>query len=70
MVLLYTDGVTETAGPEERFGSQRLRALLARHSSASPGEFLHALEVELERFRAHEAADDVAALALRPVAGS
>ncbi len=29
LVLLYTDGVTENAGAQERFGAERLRRLLS-----------------------------------------
>jgi serine phosphatase RsbU (regulator of sigma subunit) len=66
LVLLYTDGVTETAGPHERFGLPRLRRLLAEHSCTSPSELLDSLDAALEDFREGEPADDVAALALRP----
>ena len=66
LVLLYTDGVTETVGATERFGLGRLRDLLARHSRSSPQQLLDALAIELDEFREGEASDDVAALALRP----
>jgi PAS domain S-box-containing protein len=69
LVLLYTDGVTETVGTNERFGSERLRQLLAANASASPSGFLEVLDQELVRFREGEAADDLAALALRPATG-
>jgi serine phosphatase RsbU (regulator of sigma subunit) len=65
LVLFYTDGVTETAGPRERFGARRLSELLSRHRAASPGELLAGLDAALSAFREGEAADDVAALALR-----
>jgi len=67
LVLLYTDGVTEAAGPHERFGLPRLQRLLAEHSGASPSQLLEALDAALDQFYEGEAADDVAALALRPV---
>jgi serine phosphatase RsbU (regulator of sigma subunit) len=66
LVLFYTDGVTETAGPSERFGQSRLRRLMAAHSGATPQELLAALDAALDDFRQGEAGDDVAALALRP----
>jgi PAS domain S-box-containing protein len=69
LVLLYTDGVTETVGTSERFGSERLRRLLSANVSASPSGFLELLDQELARFREGEAADDLAALALRPAGG-
>lgn len=66
LVLFYTDGVTETAGSHERFGRERLRRRLADHAGARPSELLDALASTLEHFRAGDAGDDVAALALRP----
>ncbi|MGI8713251.1 MAG: SpoIIE family protein phosphatase [Solirubrobacteraceae bacterium] len=68
LVLLYTDGVTETTGDDDRFGSRRLRTLLSAHAGRSPDELLAALDAELERFRGGPRNDDVAALALRPAA--
>lgn len=65
LVLLYTDGITETAGTHERFGVGRLRRLLMEHAGASPSELLDALEATLDGFRHGEPSDDVAALALR-----
>ena len=66
LVLFYTDGVTETAGADERFGRERLRRLLGDHVGAAPVELLDALGAALDEFRDGEASDDVAALALRP----
>jgi PAS domain S-box-containing protein len=66
LVLLYTDGVTETPGNDERFGVRRLRALLARHAGSSPAMVLEALATALDEFRGSDNGDDVAALALRP----
>jgi PAS domain S-box-containing protein len=66
MVLLYTDGVTETPGEEDRFGLPRLEALLAEHARATPAELSAALGARLEEFQSGDHSDDVAALALRP----
>ncbi len=66
LILFYTDGVTETVGEQERFGRERLRGLLAECAGASPHELLGALSAALAEFREGEAADDVAAVALRP----
>ncbi len=66
LVLLYTDGVTETRGRHERFGVDRLRRLLGRCADCSPAELLARLDQALVRFGAGGATDDVAALALRP----
>ena len=67
LVLLYTDGVTETAGRHERFGADRLRRLLGDCADHSPVELLARLDEALNRFRPGGATDDVAALALRPL---
>jgi PAS domain S-box-containing protein len=67
MLLFYTDGVTEQAGPADRFGLRRLRALVAEHATDSPSGLLAALADALDEFRAgHARQDDVAAIALRP----
>ncbi len=66
LVLLFTDGVVETAGTEERYGTERLREFLGHHAGSAPQPLLDALDSELERFRGGEPTDDVAALALRP----
>ncbi len=64
-LLLYTDGVIETAGEPGRFGTRRLRRLVAEHAREGPAELLAALEAELERFSIARQADDTAAVALR-----
>ncbi len=69
LVLLYTDGVTETVGDTDRFGGGRLRRLLSEHAGASPAQLLAVLDETLEEFRGGPATDDVAALALRPLTG-
>ncbi len=66
LVLLYTDGVTETVGSSGRFGPERLQRVLAEHARLSPAQLLEALDAELAEFRHGPAMDDVAALALRP----
>jgi PAS domain S-box-containing protein len=65
-VLLYTDGVTETVGAADRFGTDRLRTFLSHHAGSAPQALLNALSAELDRFRGGESTDDVAALAFRP----
>ena len=66
LVLLYTDGVTETTGPDERFGAARLRRLLSEHADLAPAQLLDRLDSELTEYRHGPPKDDVAALALRP----
>ena len=65
-LLMYTDGVTDTRGGEERFGSARLRRLLSDHAGAPPAQLLSTLELELDHFQAKGHADDTGAVALRP----
>jgi serine phosphatase RsbU (regulator of sigma subunit) len=66
MLLIYTDGVTDTHGEQERFGRDRLREFLAEHAEFSPAEMMVALDRQLERFQAAGDADDTGAVALRP----
>ena len=66
-MLLYTDGVTETAsGSGERYGVDRLRQFLSAHAGSRPQPLLDALDVALDRFRGGAPTDDIAALALAP----
>lgn len=69
LVLMYTDGVTETLGDTDRYGGGRLRRLLSHHADASPAQLIAVLDEALAEFRGGEATDDVAALALRPLTG-
>jgi anti-anti-sigma factor len=64
-VLLYTDGVTDTRGEDERFGQRRLAELLVEHAGSSPHELLAALEATLDRFQRGPQSDDTAAVVLR-----
>lgn len=66
LILLYTDGVTESAGARERFGASRLRALLREHAASSPADVLDRLDRALSDFSVGSRRDDIAALALRP----
>jgi PAS domain S-box-containing protein len=70
LLLLYTDGVVETRGDRERFGSARLRALLAQHAAKGPAEVLDRLDEALNAFRHGPGRDDVLALALKRTPGS
>ncbi len=65
VVLLYTDGVTDTVGEGDRFGEQRLRETVAECGPCSPVELLDFLDGALTRFQAGPQADDTAAMALR-----
>jgi PAS domain S-box-containing protein len=67
LVLLYTDGVTETASVTgERYGVGRLRRFLSERAGLGPQATLDALESELDEFRGGDPTDDIAALALTP----
>ena len=66
-LLMYTDGVTDTRGDAERFGTRRLRRVLADHAGATPRELLAELESALDAFQAGGHSDDTGAVALRPV---
>lgn len=64
-LLMYTDGVTDTRGQEERFGTARLRRVMAAQAGASPAELLRALEAALDEFQVAGISDDTGAVALR-----
>jgi PAS domain S-box-containing protein len=66
LVVLYTDGVTETPGQDERFGSERLAALLSEMAGRRPSDVLARLDAELDAFSGDRGRDDIAVLALRP----
>jgi PAS domain S-box-containing protein len=63
-VLLYTDGVTDTPGTQERFGPERLSAILTE-APEPPAEVLDRIEAALREFQAGTAIDDRAMLVLR-----
>jgi hypothetical protein len=63
LVLLYTDGVTDTLG-RGRLGRGRLRALLAEHGGLGPEALLEQLELALRDNGRSGRWDDLAALAL------
>jgi PAS domain S-box-containing protein len=65
-LFVYTDGVIDTQGRDERFGVQRLKRALRDAAGQTPDELLSHLDAELERFQVGSQADDTAALALRP----
>jgi serine phosphatase RsbU (regulator of sigma subunit) len=65
LILLYTDGIPETAGKGERFGIERLRAHMAEHANATPAGLLAGIEAVLDAFSTAAGHDDIAALALR-----
>jgi PAS domain S-box-containing protein len=65
-MLMYTDGVTEARGEQDRFGTGRLEALLANAAGASPAGLLGHIEAALDRYQIEGRSDDTGAVALRP----
>jgi serine phosphatase RsbU (regulator of sigma subunit) len=61
-LVLYTDGVTDTRGPESRFGAERLEALLRAIGPADADAIASGIEAGLREFG--EQRDDVAVLVL------
>jgi serine phosphatase RsbU (regulator of sigma subunit) len=66
-LFVYTDGVVDARGEDERFGARRLRRVLAENAARSPAELLAAIEAALDSFQVEGQSDDTAALALRPI---
>jgi PAS domain S-box-containing protein len=66
-LVLYTDGVTDTRGPEGRFGADRLEALLRELGPVQAEEIASGIDARLQAFG--EQRDDVAVLVLRATAG-
>jgi phosphoserine phosphatase RsbU/P len=67
MLLLATDGVTETYGPNgERFGYDRLLDTVRTHSTDTPSELDQAVFDEVTRFRGSAAQnDDIATVTMQ-----
>ncbi len=63
-LVLYTDGVTDTPGTNERFGHERLAGLLT-HAPEAPGEIIEQIDGALRAFQTGTAIDDRAILVLR-----
>jgi serine phosphatase RsbU (regulator of sigma subunit) len=61
-LVLYTDGVTDTRGPNGRFGTERLEALLREIGPASAETIAGGIDAALQAFG--EQRDDVAVLVL------
>ena len=71
VLVLYTDGVTDATGAEDRYGEDRLRAALAESSDAE--DALRRIADGLADFETGEQSDDTAALAImraEPAAGA
>jgi len=64
-LVLYTDGVVDMVGAEERFGTERLVAALAGPGTSEPDVLVAELAAALETFRRGPQRDDVAIAAVR-----
>ena len=69
VIVIVTDGLTETLSPErELFGFPRMVDALRRHASCSAREILDSLRVECEMFRGTEPnRDDITAVVIKIV---
>ncbi len=65
VLLMYTDGVTDTVGEAGRFGEQRLEQTMIDCGPLAAEELLNCLDKALSEFQTGPQADDTAALALR-----
>jgi anti-sigma regulatory factor (Ser/Thr protein kinase) len=63
-LVLYTDGVTDARGAEDRFGDHRLLELLTGIDGAPPAEVVRAIDRALRGFESGPQRDDTALLAV------
>jgi sigma-B regulation protein RsbU (phosphoserine phosphatase) len=68
ILVLYSDGVTDTVGPGGRFGEQRLEDALTAASSGA--EAVAGIRTALADFQVGAQADDVAVLAVQRTPGA
>ncbi|MEA2177004.1 MAG: hypothetical protein QOG77_301, partial [Solirubrobacteraceae bacterium] len=64
-LVLYTDGVTDTRSDDERFGADRLAAVLAGASHLEPDEIASRIDEALLEFQRGAQRDDVALLVMQ-----
>jgi serine phosphatase RsbU (regulator of sigma subunit) len=62
VVVLYTDGVIDADGEDERFGDERLTTALT--GTADANDAIGRIRTALEAFEAGAQADDTAVLAI------
>jgi anti-sigma regulatory factor (Ser/Thr protein kinase) len=63
-LVLYTDGVTDARGAEDRFGDRRLLQLLSTVDGAPPSALVQAVDRALRRYEHGPQRDDTAVLAV------
>jgi sigma-B regulation protein RsbU (phosphoserine phosphatase) len=69
-LVLYTDGVTEAAGPDaEEFGEPRLIEILRSDCTTPVQSLLNAIETAVQQFSGGEQADDITVVVARCKAG-
>ena len=66
LLVLYTDGVVDSAGPQGAFGEAHLRALLADTAGQAPTRVLRRIESAVLAAAGGRPRDDLAMIALRP----
>ena len=75
-LVLYTDGVTDATGADDRFGNDRLVSLLSSVNGAGADDLASSIDDALRSFEVGAQRDDVALLVLRaggadvPLAGA
>jgi anti-sigma regulatory factor (Ser/Thr protein kinase) len=63
-IVLYTDGVTDARGADDRFGDDRLLALLSSADGAAPAQVVRTVDGVLRGFESGPQRDDTALLAV------
>ena len=63
-LILWTDGITDRRGATERFGQERLEALMVTHAGERPSEFADALGRAAQDFADEVPQDDAAVVIL------
>ncbi|HEY3020110.1 MAG TPA: SpoIIE family protein phosphatase [Solirubrobacteraceae bacterium] len=69
-LVLYTDGVTDTGGEHERFGAERLEALLAAAAGSDADALAARIDGALRDFQSGDQRDDMALLVLQASGGA
>jgi serine phosphatase RsbU (regulator of sigma subunit) len=64
-VVLYTDGVTDAQGADDRFGPDRLAAVLALCVSLPPAQIVERIDRAVSAYRVGDPSDDSAIVAFR-----
>jgi len=67
-IVLYTDGVTDARGVDDRFGDDRLLNLLSTVDGAPPAQLVRTVDGALRGFEAGSQRDDTAVLAVARLA--